>query len=165
MPKKPTAAILDPSKPLPDDEEEVFSLTWVAHRNAAHAWRVARKKTGDDARNADVNAQDWLVRPSIKARIQHLREEFKKRARLDLEWLQDWFERMIVAIPEDAASDSEICQRVMTKCGPADLPVDKLGAYDRYAKLLGINAPEKIEITVDAAKLEFLARIKTRSEE
>lgn len=166
MPRKNAPVLtepFDPSKPLFDDQEEVFALSWVAHRNGARAYREATGKTPEEAPNARILAyKDWFTRVNIKARIEWLREEFKKRAKLDVEWLEEWLEEMITGLPQDAAPDSQICQRVMTKCGVADLPCDKLGAFDRYAKMRGLNPTEKLELSGNIGFRERLDTIREK---
>lgn len=62
---------MDPSQPLKNPSHEAFCQEYSRHGNAAAAWRQATGKT----KNADVNGNEWLVKPGFDLRIDAIRAE------------------------------------------------------------------------------------------
>lgn len=150
----------DGSLPLANAAHERFCQEYAVSSNAADAWR---KATGKSA-NADVHSAKWIVKDGFSERIAAIRKESARVAKIDKDWLIDWYCRILIAKPEDASADSDICETVMTKAGPFTTLCPKMPAAQRLAEMCGFNAPVKVAVTVDASKLEWAQRVRGRKE-
>jgi Terminase small subunit len=123
--------------------QERFCLLYAVLGNASEAYRQA----GYQTKNADVNAAQLMVRPSIVSRIAEINAQIapkKVRNREGvIEWLDDLMSR------------------------PADEPVkwsDKLRAAEIICRMCGYNAPDQIELSAGSPLTRYLSDLRAERE-
>jgi hypothetical protein len=126
---------------LKNIRQERFCLLYAVLGNASEAYRQAGYQTN----NADVNAAQLMVKPSIVSRIAEINAQIapkKVRNREGiLEWLDDLMSR------------------------PADEPVkwsDKLRAAEIIARMCGYNAADRVEVHAGDSLNNYIVALRAR---
>lgn len=97
----------------------------------------------------------------VAKRIAELKAEQAATSKLGRDDLRRWCERVIMATPNQANADSDICETVMTKNGPVTTLCSKLGAMDRLIRLCGLDKGTEAENKSADSLGTLLARIRS----
>ncbi len=131
---------MDPSKPLPDNQHERFAKA-LAKGDLSITASYAKAGFAGDRRNASKEATKY----DIPARVAWLKKQSETSQTLTQ---REKRERLARVVREDQEEVRDILAAI------------------RLDNEMDTEMPsQRMEITVDAAKLEFLARIKTREAE
>lgn len=131
-----------------------FAELYHRYGNATQAYLEAYPDSGEEA--ARRSASDLLTNPDIVEAITQLEKGAELQCTLTREELLTRLAAIIDAKPNEAASDNPLCELVMTKMGPASLFPSKLGAMKELARITGMNAPQKVEVSADSEVVEML---------
>lgn len=121
---------------------------------------VAHKKAGYKAKTKQAHAAHsscLMTRPEILDRIKELRELVTKSEIITREEVVKFLADSVKARPEDASMDSPLCE--LKYVGKEAIPVavlpDKLGAINHLNRMMGWNAPDKVELSGAVEVIEF----------
>lgn len=133
------------------DKQEHFSQLVVKYGNQSKAYREAydvKDTTKDET--CQNNAYKLMCDNDISTRVKQLREETKLSNKIDRDWILnkhkviiDWYEELKELASKKDLDKEEKSRIYMLK----DLikGSDYRGSIDSVTKMLGLNAPEKID--------------------
>jgi hypothetical protein len=111
--------------PLKLLRQERFAQLYVELGNASEAYRQAYKYTG---KNADINAHQILVRPSLNTRVAEIRRQKEEKAGLS----KDEAIKLLGQIARHGERES-----------------DRIAAMDKIGKWCGWDQPTKVVVSAD----------------
>ena len=133
------------------DKQEHFSQLVVKYGNQSKAYREAYDvKEGTKDTTVTVKASELMTNGNVSARVEQLREETKLSNKIDRDWILnkhkviiDWYEELKELASKKDLDKEEKSRIYMLK----DLikGSDYRGSIDSVTKMLGLNAPEKID--------------------
>jgi hypothetical protein len=123
---------------------------------------------GEAYRNLYPRSKSWetdgprlLRNAQVRRRVSQLQAEQAASARLDRDALRLWCERVILAKPNQASLDSDLCETVMTRNGPVAVLCSKLGAMDRLIRICGLDKGTEAENKASDSLGTLIARIRS----
>lgn len=105
---------------------------------------------------AETNGPRLLRTAQVQEALQQLEQGAELQCTLTREELLSRLAAIIDSKPSEAAAENPLCELVMTKMGPASLFPSKLGAMKELARITGMNAPQKVEVSADSEVVEML---------
>jgi hypothetical protein len=97
----------------------------------------------------------------LAQRIEELKAEQAAESKLSRDDLRRWSERVIMATPNQASLDSDICELVMTKNGPVATTVSKIGGMERLIRLCGLDKGTEAENKTSDSIADLIIRIRS----
>ncbi len=143
------------------DKRENFSQLVVSCGSASEAYRTAFD-VSEGTKDSTVwsEASRLMADPLVAARIEEIRQEAKKAHKIDRDWIInqhkeiiDWYKELKELARKKNLTKEEKGRIYMLK----DLikGADFRGSLDSITKILGLNEPEKHEVSlVDYSKLD-----------
>lgn len=123
----------------------------------------AYRKLYPQSKSWETDGPRLLRSAQVKKRVAELQAEQAASAQLDRDALRRWCERVILAKPNQATLDSDLCETVMTRNGPVAVLCSKLGAMDRLIRLCGLDKGTEPEKKVSDTLGMLVARIRART--
>lgn len=132
-------------------KQEKFANLYVELGNASEAYRQAYD-VGVNTKSKSINeaSSKLLKDPNIHSRVEEIRNALRNDYKIDREWIIeqhkeiiDWYKELKALAKRDNLSKEDKSRVFMLK----DLikGSDYRGSLDSITKMLGLNAPEKIE--------------------
>lgn len=143
------------------DKQELFAQLVVRYGNQSKAYREAYD-VGEDTKYSTVNVDSskLMTDPNIILRVKEIREEHSVKHGVDTGWLIQNLKDVIedvnytIDLAKLKSGDSkEVKKFYMMK--EVNTSTDKLRAIDMLSKLLGLNQPEKIDVTIKEFKTNW----------
>ena len=143
------------------DKREDFSQLVVKYGNQSKAYREAFD-VGKDTKDTTVwnDAYKLMQNPDVIARVEELRKEQSNNHGVDTGWVIRNLKEVIddvnytVDLAKLEKADSDETKRFY-KLKEVTTNTDKLRAIDMLTKMLGLNAPDKIEQDI---KIEIIEK-------
>ena len=143
------------------DKQEKFAQLVVKYGNQSKAYREAYNVSDSTTtESVNVNASKLMADANIRLRAEEIREEAKKAHKIDRDWIInqhkeiiDWYKELKELARKENLDKEEKGRIYMLK----DLikGADFRGSLDSITKILGLNEPEKHEVSlVDYSKLD-----------
>ena len=133
------------------DKQEHFSQLVVKYGNQSKAYREAYDVSDETtSESVTVQASTLMADLNISLRVEQLREEAKLSNKIDRDWILqkhkviiDWYEELKELASKKDLDKEEKSRIYMLK----DLikGSDYRGSIDSVTKMLGLNAPEKVD--------------------
>lgn len=142
------------------DKQEKFSQLVVTLGNQSEAYRRAYDVSGSKESTVTENASRLMTDSNVSARIKELRTETKKAHKIDRQWIIDqhqeiidWYQELKALARRDDLDKDDKSRIYMLK----DLikGADYRGSLDSITKIMGLNAPEKVETKDTSHKTEW----------
>jgi hypothetical protein len=143
------------------DKQERFSQLVVKYGNQSKAYREAYDvKEGTKETSINVSASKLMADPNIMLRANELRREEKQEHKIDREFIIKGYLEIIndtnhvfkLADLENADSDAS---KRFYKLKELTSNADKIRAMENLAKMLGMNAPKKIDVNITSFKTNW----------
>lgn len=143
------------------DKQERFSQLVVKYGNQSKAYREAYDvKEGTKDKSVTENASRLMLDVNVISRVEELREEEKQTHGVDrdfiikgyLEIINDTNHVFKLADLKDADTDTA---KRFYRLKELTSNADKIRAMESLSKMLGLNAPEKIDVNVTSFKTNW----------
>ena len=143
------------------DKQERFSQLVVKYGNQSKAYREAYDvKEGTKDKSVTENASRLMLDVNVISRVEELREEEKQTHGVDrdfiikgyLEIINDTNHVFKLADLKDADTDTA---KRFYRLKELTSNTDKIRAMESLSKMLGLNAPEKIDVNVTSFKTNW----------
>lgn len=143
------------------DKQEKFAQLVVKYGNQSKAYREAYDVSDTTTtESVNVQASTLMANLNISLRVEEIRQEAKKAHQIDRDWIInqhkeiiDWYKELKELARKENLDKEEKGRIYMLK----DLikGADFRGSLDSITKILGLNEPEKHEVSlVDYSKLD-----------
>ena len=143
------------------DKQERFAQLVVKYGNQSKAYREAYDvKEGTKDESIIQKASEYANKVDIRSRIEILRSEEKQEHKIDREFIIKGYLEIIndtnhvfkLADLENADSDAS---KRFYKLKELTSNADKIRAMENLAKMLGMNAPKKIDVNITSFKTNW----------
>ena len=143
------------------DKQERFAQLVVKYGNQSKAYREAYDvKEGTKDESIIQKASEYANKVDIRSRIEILRSEEKQEHKIDREFIINGYLQIIndtnhvfkLADLENADSDAS---KRFYKLKELTSNADKIRAMENLAKMLGMNAPKKIDVNITSFKTNW----------
>ena len=143
------------------DKQERFAQLVVKYGNQSKAYREAYDvKEGTKDESIIQKASEYANKVDIRSRIEILRSEEKQEHKIDREFIINGYLQIIndtnhvfeLADLKDADSDAS---KRFYKLKELTSNADKIRAMENLAKMLGMNAPKKIDVNITSFKTNW----------
>ena len=141
-------------------KQEKFAQLVVKLGNQSEAYRQAYDVSNKNADWIASKASHMIAKDNIRSRIEELREEAREENKIDRQWIIDqhkeiidWYKELKELAKRKDLTKEEKSRVYMLK----DLikGSDYRGSLDSITKMLGLNAPEKVETKDTSHKTEW----------
>ena len=132
------------------DKEESYSQLVVKLGNKSEALRQSYDCSGMSDKTINEKASKLSKKDNISTRIEELREEEKKAHKIDRDFIINGYLEIIndtnhvFKLADLKNADTDASKRFY-KLKELTSNTDKIRAMESLAKMLGLNAPEKVE--------------------
>jgi len=143
------------------DKDEEFAQLVVATGDQSEAYRKSRNVSPDTKKTSiNTEASKLANDPMIRQRIEEIRQEAKKAHKIDRDWIInqhkeiiDWYKELKELARKENLDKEEKSRIYMLK----DLikGADFRGSLDSITKILGLNEPDKHEVTIKDHKTNW----------
>ena len=142
-------------------KQEKFSQLVVKYGNQSKAYREAydvKESTKDTSIN--VSASKLMTDPNIMLRVEELRGEEKQTHSIDRDFIIKGYLEIIndtnhvFSLADLKGADSDTKQRFY-RLKELTSNADKIRAMESLSKMLGLNAPEKIDVNITSFKTNW----------
>ena len=143
------------------DKQERFAQLVVKYGNQSKAYREAYDvKEGTKDESIIQKASEYANKVDIRSRIEILRSEEKQEHKIDREFIINGYLQIIndtdhvFKLADLKNSDSDASKRFY-KLKELTSNADKIRAMENLAKMLGMNAPKKIDVNITSFKTNW----------
>lgn len=143
------------------DKQERFAQLVVKYGNQSKAYREAYDvKESTKETSINVSASKLMTDPNIMLRVNDLRKEEKQEHKIDREFIINGYLQIIndtdhvFKLADLKNSDSDASKRFY-KLKELTSNADKIRAMENLAKMLGMNAPKKIDVNITSFKTNW----------
>lgn len=143
------------------DKQEKFAQLVVKYGNQSKAYREAYDVSeSTTTESVNVQASTLMADLNISLRVEEIREEAKKAHKIDRDWIInqhkeiiDWYKELKELARKENLDKEEKGRIYMLK----DLikGADFRGSLDSITKILGLNEPDKHEVTIKDHKTNW----------
>jgi len=142
-------------------KQEKFSQLVVKYGNQSKAYREAYDvKESTKQTTCDVNASKMMTDTNIIQRVEELRKEEKQAHSIDRDFIIKGYLEIIndtnhvFSLADLKGADSDTKQRFY-RLKELTSNADKIRAMESLSKMLGLNAPEKIDVNITSFKTNW----------
>lgn len=144
------------SEALENGKHERFAQEMANGKATGEAYSIAY---GTKGMTSSVNANRLLKNANILARIANLKAGNAEKCQMTREELLRIMVDTVKAKPIDASMHNPLCELKMSKTGPFAAFMDKTRAAERICKMLGWDAPEKIDATTNGESINTVPAV------
>jgi hypothetical protein len=143
---------------LRNPRHERFAQLRASGKTGSDSYREAVSST---AQNPDVNAAKLASRPGVRERIEELKAETADKCSLSREAYIKLLVETLEAKPSEASMDNPRCDVLVTRGVKHAIFPLKLAVGAQLSKLVGWDAPTKVEIEAGSELASLLGRLFT----